>query len=420
MDIAICLVAYNRVNSLRRLLSSLDSAVYPCSVKLYISIDKSDEDAVERFAGEYNWRHGEKEVILHGKNLGLRRHILGCGDLLQKHDALVVLEDDIVVAPGFFLYAQAAVEEYAGRTDIAGISLYSFSVNYHSCQPFTPVKESSDVYLMQNAQSWGQVWMKEGWNDFKAWYDENSSEFGWMPHLPKSICSWEGSWLKYHTRFCIETGRYFIYPYTSFSTCFSDVGEHTGISSPLFQTPLLQAKDIKPRFCSTVKYDCYFENEGIFEWLGMSRDELCVDYYGDNGNGMKCRYWLSRQQLPYRVVRSFGLQLRPYELNVKYSVPGDDLFLYDTDAAAEVSFSQECQSRQFFYQHGMLYGDTKSLEAEVEGLKNLAFDKEQVIMSQAQIISVKLREVKHWRNRAIALAVVLVIAIILYCFHTFA
>lgn len=399
MDIAICLVAYNRVNSLKRLLASLDSAVYPCPVKLYISIDKSDEETVEKYAREYRWKYGEKEVILHGENLGLRRHILGCGDLLQKHDALVVLEDDVFVAPGFFQYAQAAVEEYADRSDIAGISLYGFFINYHSCQPFTPLKENSDVFLMQNAQSWGQVWMKEQWNEFKRWYEKNNEDFGLMPHLPKSICGWGNkSWLKYHTRYCIERNKYFIYPYTSFTTCFSDEGEHIKASTPIVQTPLSQATDIQLKFCPTVKYDCYFENQRIYEWLGMSEDELCIDYYGDKGNPKKCRYWLSRLLMPFRVVKSFGLLLRPYELNVKYSIAGNDFFLYDTEEEAEVNYSPENLSRQFFYLYGTPYVDTNPLKWEIDGLKKL--------------VSFKQEELNRWKKRAKIFSVIIVLGVV--------
>ena len=79
MDIAICVIAFNRLASLKRLLSSLDNAVYPCTVKLYISVDKSDTNAVEKCAEEYIWKFGDKEVILHEENLGLRKHVINCG-----------------------------------------------------------------------------------------------------------------------------------------------------------------------------------------------------------------------------------------------------------------------------------------------------------------------------------------------------
>lgn len=422
MDIAICVIAFNRLASLKRLLSSLDNAVYPCTVKLYISVDKSDTNAVEKCAEEYIWKFGDKEVILHEENLGLRKHVINCGNLLKKHDAVIMLEDDIIVAPGFMLFARAAVEEYANRKEIAGISLYSFHINYHSTQPFIPLKEDSDVFMMQNAQSWGQVWMREAWNEFKVWYDENSGEFGMMPHLPSSICGWSNkSWLKYHTRYCIEKDKYFIYPYISYTSCFSDVGEHVKDSTPLFQTPMSLEIEIRSHFHPTVKYDTYFENQRIYEWLGMSHDELCIDYYGDSGNRKACRYWLSRLLLPFKVVKSFGLQLRPYELNIRYSVAGNDLFLYDTEQQEEVVFSEEYRNRQFFYLYGTQYIDKKSLEGEIEIYKqsNLSQKKtisglEQTIQGQLHTISILQKKLIYWkRGTIVAFLIIILISILL-------
>ena len=68
MDIAICIIAYNRIDSLKRCLYALEQSVYNVSVKLYISVDKSDTDLVERFAIDYKWLFGEKEVVLHDSN----------------------------------------------------------------------------------------------------------------------------------------------------------------------------------------------------------------------------------------------------------------------------------------------------------------------------------------------------------------
>ena len=353
MDIAICVIAYNRLDSLVRCLNTLEQSVYNVSVKLYISVDKSDSDVVEKFANDYCWQFGEKEVILHDTNLGLRRHVLGCGDLLERHDALIVLEDDIWVSRGFFLYAQQAVNKYKEKDNIAGISLYSFPISYHSSQPFIPLSVDSDVYLMQNAQSWGQVWMKKQWLEFKRWYNENCEEFTEMPHLPKSICSWpKSSWLKFNTRYCIEENKYFVYPYKSYSTCFSDVGVHTLESSPRFQAPLYDSIVDKLNFNPVIVYDSFFENVKIYEWLNLSSKELCIDYYGDKGNREHMRYWLSRKQLPYKIIRSYGLVMKPYELNIKFHIVGNDLFLYDTTIPVVNVIEDSVSDRQFYYMYG--------------------------------------------------------------------
>ena len=110
-NIAIVVVAYNRVTSLNRLLNSLLQADVE-DAPLIISIDKSNTDTVERFANNFIWPFGEKKVITHDKNLGLRTHILSVGDWLDMYDAIIVLEDDIVVTPGFYRYAVSAYSYY--------------------------------------------------------------------------------------------------------------------------------------------------------------------------------------------------------------------------------------------------------------------------------------------------------------------
>ena len=57
MNIAIVCVAYNRTDSLKRLLTSLEQAYYATPATLIISIDKSNTDVVEQFADNYHWLH---------------------------------------------------------------------------------------------------------------------------------------------------------------------------------------------------------------------------------------------------------------------------------------------------------------------------------------------------------------------------
>ena len=175
IKIAIIAVAYNRRESLARLLESLERASYPEPATLIISVDKSKTDEVERMADDYHWPHGEKRVTKHEKNLGLRAHMLSLGRYFDEFDAIIVLEDDVTVAPAFYYYAQACLEKYYDDSRIAGISLYSFSSNYQTYLPFMPVKTQWDVYFMNCAQSWGEVWMKKQWLAFKEWYDSNTN-----------------------------------------------------------------------------------------------------------------------------------------------------------------------------------------------------------------------------------------------------
>ena len=337
MKMVIVAVAYNRPASLQRLLQSLEKAEYPSAVTLVISVDKSDTDVVERMAEEYTWPFGEKRVALHEKNLGLRAHILSLGQYFDEFDAIVVLEDDVTVAPSFFRYAQSCVERYHAEPSIAGISLYAFSMNYQNGLPFHPARSGFDVYLMQCAQSWGQVWMKESWLRFVDWYQGHSEEFC-LPHLPEALNKWpRSSWLKYHTRYCIEEGLFFVYPYVSQSTNNADAGTNYKASDTDFQAFLPvgspSAFHLPALAECVVRYDGFFEPLFLAESLGIPEADLCVRLFSNKPQGT-CRYLLSTQRLPFSVLRSFAMELRPMELNVLLQRPGSDIFLYDTTRPA--------------------------------------------------------------------------------------
>ena len=340
LKIAICIIAFNRIDSLKRLLNSLEKAHYDNPVDLIISIDKSDTNIVEEFAFKYQWRNGEKKVITYQENLGLRKHVLKCGNFLNELDALIVLEDDVSVAPSYYYYAKQCINQYINDDNIAGISLYNFPVNYQNGLPFTALHSDSDVYLMQCAQSWGQIWLKKQWFSFIEWYNKHQNdEFENLTHLPKAIRNWpKSSWLKFHTRYCIEENKYFVYPYTSLSTNNADIGTHYTNKTTIFQSNLLYGVKQTFKLTPSIYYDGFFENELIYKILDKKKEELCVNFYGQKDSFSKKRYLLTRKKLNYHIIKSYSLSFKPYELNIVNDNKGQELFLYDTSRICKNKF----------------------------------------------------------------------------------
>ena len=344
--IALVVIAYNRVGSLKRLLKSLEKGYYNGeeNIPLIISVDKSNTDEVERFADEYVWDFGDKKVVKHQQNMGLKLHVLSQGRWLDEYDAIVVLEDDVVVAHDFWYYVRECVKKYQNEVSIAGISLYGYSINYHNYHPFIPLHQGdNDVYFMNCAMSWGQVWMRNAWKRFYDWY-QNHLDFLPAPNLPKSICSWgDKSWLKYHTWYCIEENKYFVFPYVSYSTNYSDCGIHqTSADSTIYQVPLLQGINRNlslPDINKAVIYDGFFENKSLYSALNfLPSEECCLDLNGVNGNREHKRYWLTTRSLSFKLVRQFALKMRPVELNVLVEVDkGTGIYLYDTSVSDTTS-----------------------------------------------------------------------------------
>src|SRR5699024_2262112 len=130
MDIPIIVIAYNRTKSLKRLLNAIQKAYYDNKkVELIISIDKGKNSEVYDVAESFNWTHGKKTVIKRNQNLGLREHILQSGDLSLDYDAIVMLEDDLVVSKSFYRFVTQSVYYYSNDDNIGGISLYTYRIS---------------------------------------------------------------------------------------------------------------------------------------------------------------------------------------------------------------------------------------------------------------------------------------------------
>lgn len=336
MKYGIVVIAYNRARSLNRLLERLTNCFYGAErITLIISLDFSSNKEVKNLAETYNWNYGEKIVKIYKTRIGLRKHVLNCGNYMNDYelDVIAVFEDDIYPSCNFFFFMKKAADFYKNNDRIAGISLYSHQWNVNAQCMFEPYRTEYDVFFIQYAQSWGQIWTRKQWNEFYEWYLENES-FESDPSLPEFVNSWpESSWLKYHIKYCVKKNKFFVYPYVSYTTCFSDIGEHTVKESTLQQVVLQEGKKedyIFPAFNeNAVKYDAFFERIFSDNIAGIKPENICVDLY-QTKKTKKTRYILTTQILNYEIVASFGLRMRPQEANIINKIQGKDIFLYDT------------------------------------------------------------------------------------------
>ena len=82
---AIVVPAFSRVAALERLLASLARAHYPDEgVNLVISLDGGAAPSVAACARAFEFPHGAVEVVEREQRLGLRQHILWCGDQTER------------------------------------------------------------------------------------------------------------------------------------------------------------------------------------------------------------------------------------------------------------------------------------------------------------------------------------------------
>lgn len=124
-SIPVVLFVYARPDLLRCTLASLEANQIP---QLYVFSDaprnSSVAPAVEevrRIVEDIDWCdiHCEKNSV----NLGLGKSILrGVGSVLERHDAAIIFEDDIVCAPHTYKYISAALDHYAHDDQVMSVA----------------------------------------------------------------------------------------------------------------------------------------------------------------------------------------------------------------------------------------------------------------------------------------------------------
>jgi hypothetical protein len=296
--------------------------------RVVISLDGGAAPDVRTCAHAFEFPYGTVEVVERDQRLGLREHILWCGDQTGRFGSVIVLEDDLLVDPWFYVYAQHALAAYTVMDSIAGIALFSPKYNDYAHLPFEPLVSGSSAYFMQVPCSSGQAWTAAQWQAFRTWYaDADERNVLADAAIPAEVLRWsKRSWKKYFVAYLAATGRSFVYPYQAYTTnCGDPGGTHWIRGSDLHQVPLADpgrdfAQPDLPRPDSTaVFYDLYMEPRlGIdFASLGLTEGSVCVDLYGSKPRAQleACDYCLTTRPVRSSLA-SFPLSFRPLPLNV--------------------------------------------------------------------------------------------------------
>ena len=334
-QVAIVIVAFNRPESLKRLLSSILKADYLnyTDIPLVISIDGGGDSEVVEFAESIEWLYGPKKVINHPKNLGLRKHILSCGDLSEKYGSVIVLEDDCLVSKSFYKYSCEALEFFCDDERIAGIGLYAYQYNENAFLPFSPLIDGHDIYFMQHPCSWGQAWTKKQWQTFKAYY-YTDPKISSQDRIPENVKNWpESSWKKYFAKYMVEKQKHFVHPTVSYTTNFADIGEHWNNHISFFQVPLEVQENPDLEFVSFDesynKYDAYFEilPESLICFGADIDTDTCIDLFGSKQKDLMQNKYLLSSKYCDNPIESYGADMSPLLLNILHKNPGN-IFAY--------------------------------------------------------------------------------------------
>ncbi len=178
----ICLFVYKRYDTTKLMLESLLACPECADSELYVFMDEarndSEADDVEKVRALFDNLQGFKTIHPYPArmNKGMARSVIdGVTTVLEKHESIIVLEDDLVVAPDFLTFMNTALEAYRDRSDIWSISGYT--PNLKEIEQY----DKNGVFLVPRAQCWG--WAT--WNDRWETVDWEVSDFNYLARNKK-------------------------------------------------------------------------------------------------------------------------------------------------------------------------------------------------------------------------------------------
>lgn len=162
MKTGIALFVYNRPEHTQEVLKGLQGNNIP---KLYIFSDgikdEKDRDSiniVRNLIGSIDWC--ETKILKSKENKGLANSIVyGVNYVLERHERIIVLEDDCVPSDDFIVFMEKCFDKYENNEKIMSITGYSLPINIPGNYPH-------DIYFYYRFSPWGWGTWRKAWKYF--------------------------------------------------------------------------------------------------------------------------------------------------------------------------------------------------------------------------------------------------------------
>ena len=161
----IAIFVYNRPIHTRKTLDALSNNELLKDSELYFFSDgpkpdnPNDIDKVKQIRKMIREFQGCRniEIIVSESNQGLAHSLInGINYVFDRHDKIIVLEDDILVSPGFLEFMNDALALYESEEKVMHVSAY-----------MPPLKgKLPNLALIQQMQCWGWGTWKRAWKNF--------------------------------------------------------------------------------------------------------------------------------------------------------------------------------------------------------------------------------------------------------------
>lgn len=120
-------------------------------------------------------------IVEQEKNIGLANSIItGVSKVLQQYDSIIVVEDDLVVAPNFLEFMNNGLVFFEGDKTVGAITGYSQPIKELESYPY-------DIYKSYSGSSWGWATWKDVWENVD-WEVKDYDEFKKNKAARRNFC----------------------------------------------------------------------------------------------------------------------------------------------------------------------------------------------------------------------------------------
>ena len=166
MNAPIALFVYKRPDHLKRVYNSLQHCPEFHASELFVFADgaKGQADAAGVAAVRELVRfcsHPKLRLVAQERNIGLSQSITrGVSALCRSHGRVIVVEDDLEVAPAFLGYMNQALDRYAEAPRVMHVSGYVYGTQ--------PLNRTGEAVLLPFTHPWGWATWERAWQMYDA------------------------------------------------------------------------------------------------------------------------------------------------------------------------------------------------------------------------------------------------------------
>ncbi|KAL4237218.1 hypothetical protein ACF0H5_001936 [Mactra antiquata] len=197
VNLRVIIITFNRPQALKRLLRSLDWAVYNGEnviVEVWIDRDKESGNFSKEtldVARSFTFTNALCEIRIHPKHVGIKGQWLTTWrayDFLR--EILVILEDDLTVSKYFYKWLKLVHQKYGQWSNVSGFTLQGNSVRHSDGECCLNVKSTKKVFLYSTIGTSGFSPNNKNWKMFKTWLANLKKRQEGVPLVPNHVSSW--------------------------------------------------------------------------------------------------------------------------------------------------------------------------------------------------------------------------------------